>query len=98
MILDSSDRCRLSHLFGLRAASIHPNVLICDLAMPGMDGYELLENVRALEPELGQTPAIAFTAAATNIDQARAQQAGFKAHLAKPIDPNKLVKTILEVG
>ena len=78
--------------------SIHPNVLVCDLAMPGMDGYELLENVRALEPELGQTPAIAFTAAATNIDQARAQQAGFKAHLAKPIDPNKLVKTILEVG
>ena len=78
--------------------SIHPNVLICDLAMPGMDGYELLETVRALEPELGQMPAIAFTAAATNIDQARAQQAGFKAHLAKPIDPNKLVKTILEVG
>lgn len=78
--------------------SFHPNVLICDLAMPGMDGYELLENVRALEPELGQTPAIAFTAAATNIDQARAQRAGFKAHLSKPIDPDKLVKTILEVG
>jgi CheY-like chemotaxis protein len=32
---------------------LHPDVLICDLAMPEMDGYEVLENVRRLEPELG---------------------------------------------
>ena len=51
--------------------SFHPDVLICDLAMPAMDGYELLENVRRLEPELGQMPTIAFTAAARNEDRAR---------------------------
>jgi CheY-like chemotaxis protein len=44
--------------------NVHPDVLVCDLGMAEMDGYELLENVRRLEPRLGQTPAIAFTAAA----------------------------------
>jgi signal transduction histidine kinase/ActR/RegA family two-component response regulator len=77
--------------------SVHPDVLICDLAMPEMDGYELLENVRRLESELGQTPAIAFTASALNEDQARTRKAGFQAHLAKPIDPNRLITIILEL-
>ena len=78
--------------------SVHPDVLICDLAMPEMDGYELLENVRRLESELGQTPAIAFTASALTEDQARTRKAGFQAHLAKPIDPNKLITIILELA
>ena len=38
---------------------VHPDVLICDLAMPEMDGYELLENVRGLEAEIGHLAAIA---------------------------------------
>jgi signal transduction histidine kinase/CheY-like chemotaxis protein len=59
----------------------HPDVLVCDLAMAEMDGYELLENVQRLEPRLGQTPAIAFTAAASNEDRARSLRAGFRAHL-----------------
>jgi CheY-like chemotaxis protein len=63
-----------------------------------MDGYELLENVRRLEPELGELPVIAFTAAAHNEDCARTRQAGFQAHLAKPVDPNKLIMTILELS
>ena len=78
--------------------NVHPNVLICDLAMPEMDGYELLENVRGLEPELGRLPVIAFTAAARNEDRARALRAGFQAHFAKPADPNKLVTTILKLA
>ncbi len=78
--------------------NVHPDVLICDLAMPEMDGYELLENVRRLEPELGQLPVIAFTAAARNEDRARTRRAGFQAHLAKPVDPNKLVTTILQLA
>jgi signal transduction histidine kinase/CheY-like chemotaxis protein len=78
--------------------NIRPDVLICDLAMPKMDGYELLENVRNLEPELGRLPVIAFTAAASNEDRARTLRAGFKAHLVKPVDPNKLVTTILELA
>jgi CheY-like chemotaxis protein len=77
--------------------SFRPDVLVCDLAMPEMGGYELLNNVRRLEPELGQVPAIAFTAAAHNEDRARARRAGFQAHLAKPVEPDELIATILEL-
>lgn len=66
--------------------------------MPGMDGYEVLENVRRLEAELAELPAIAFTAAAGNEDRAAARRAGFHAHLSKPVDPNTLVTTILELA
>jgi CheY-like chemotaxis protein len=78
--------------------NVRPDVLICDLAMPEMDGYELLENVRRLEPQLGRLPVIAFTAAARSEDQARTRRAGFEAHLTKPLDPNKLVTTILQLA
>jgi signal transduction histidine kinase/CheY-like chemotaxis protein len=77
--------------------NLHPDVLLCDLAMPEMNGYEVLENVRRREPELGWLPVIAFTAAARDEDRAATRLAGFQAHLAKPIEPEALVRTILEV-
>jgi signal transduction histidine kinase/CheY-like chemotaxis protein len=77
--------------------NVHPDVLICDLAMPEMDGYELLEKVRSLEPDIAQLPVIAFTAAAREKDRVWTRLAGFQAHLAKPIDPDELVRTILEL-
>jgi signal transduction histidine kinase/ActR/RegA family two-component response regulator len=76
---------------------LHPDVLICDLAMPEMDGYQVLENVQRLELGLGQLPVIAFTAAARDEDRAATRLAGFQAHLAKPIEPEKLVRTVLEL-
>jgi signal transduction histidine kinase/ActR/RegA family two-component response regulator len=76
---------------------LRPDVLICDLAMPEMDGYEVLKNVRRLEPELGPLPMIAFTAAARDEDRVATRLAGFQAHLAKPIEPDKLVRTVLEL-
>ena len=65
--------------------------------MPEMDGYEVLENVRRLEPELGWLPVIAFTAAARDEDRASTRLAGFQAHLVKPVEPEKLIRTILEI-
>jgi CheY-like chemotaxis protein len=76
---------------------LYPDVLICDLAMPEMDGYEVLESVRRFAPEFGQLPVIAFTAAARDEDRAATRLAGFQAHLTKPIEPEKLVRTVLEV-
>ena len=76
---------------------LHPDVLLCDLAMPAMGGYEVLENVRRLEPEFGWLPVIAFTAAARDEDRIATRLAGFQAHLAKPIEPETLVRTVLEV-
>jgi signal transduction histidine kinase/ActR/RegA family two-component response regulator len=77
--------------------NVHPDVLICDLAMPEMDGYELLEKIRSLEPHIAQLPVIAFTAAAREKDRVWTRLAGFQAHLSKPIDPDELVRTILEL-
>ena len=54
---------------------LHPDVLLCDLAMPETDGYKVLENVRRLEPELGWLPVIAFTAAARDEDHAATAKA-----------------------
>jgi signal transduction histidine kinase/ActR/RegA family two-component response regulator len=83
---------------GLHAIrNLRPDILICDLAMPEMDGYEVLETLRRFQPELGQVPAIAFTAAARDEDHVATRRAGFRAHLAKPIEPEKLIRTILEI-
>jgi PAS domain S-box-containing protein len=77
--------------------NVRPDILICDLAMPQMDGYKLLENVRRLEPEIGWLPLIAFTASARSEERARSWRAGFQAHVAKPVNPNELVTTIVKV-
>ncbi|MBV9673615.1 MAG: response regulator [Verrucomicrobia bacterium] len=73
----------------------HPDVLICDLAVPYMEGYDLLTSIRQLEPEISHVPAIACLTAARDEDRAATQRAGFQAHLAKPIDPEELITTIL---
>ena len=75
--------------------NFQPDVLLSDIGMPGMDGYMLLRQVRALPPERGGLiPAIALTAYAGEFNQQQALQAGFHRHLAKPIEPDNLIKTI----
>ncbi|MBV9959197.1 MAG: PAS domain S-box protein [Acidobacteria bacterium] len=73
-----------------------PDVLVSDIGMPVADGYELIQKVRGLEKENGgeQLPAIALTAYASDSARAAALKAGFQKHLAKPIEPSKLVHTI----
>jgi PAS domain S-box-containing protein len=72
-----------------------PNVLLSDIGMPEMDGYMLVRQVRALPPEQGGTiPAIALTAYARDFDEQKALQAGFQAHIAKPVESEVLVKAI----
>ncbi|EGK90775.1 PAS domain S-box protein [Microcoleus vaginatus PCC 9802] len=75
--------------------NFQPDVLLSDIGMPGMDGYMLLRQVRSLPPERGGLiPAIALTAYAGEFNQQQALQAGFHRHLAKPIEPDQLIKTI----
>ena len=71
-----------------------PEVILSDLAMPDEDGYALLERLRGLGLEL---PAIALTGFAGAEDRERALEAGFRDHVAKPIDSNKLVRVVRRV-
>ena len=81
---------------GLAAiAEACPNVLLCDLGLPGEDGFGLIEKVRALSPEQGgNVPAAALTAYTRPEDRLRALQSGFQIHLSKPVDPAELVAAV----
>jgi len=85
-----SGQAALTLLFAHR-----PDVLIADLGMPGMDGYALIEQVRALGPDLGGlTPAIAVTAYASPQDRLQALQAGYQNHVTKPVEADELAIVI----
>lgn len=67
------------------------DVLVCDVGMPGVDGYTLMTKLRALPPERGgRVPAVALTAFASPSDRMRALAAGFQQHVPKPLEPREL--------
>ena len=75
------------------------DVLVTDLGMPDADGYGLLRSVRREHPDgNGLVPAIALTGFTTEEAYARTRTAGFRAHLAKPIEPDRLVRVVAEVA
>jgi len=75
-----------------------PNLLISDLGMPDVDGFELLDWIRHLPREQGgHVPAIALTAFARSEDRLRALEAGFSAHISKPVEPSELIATVASV-
>ncbi|HEX7087945.1 MAG TPA: PAS domain S-box protein [Vicinamibacterales bacterium] len=71
-----------------------PHVLISDVGLPEIDGYELLRLIRERVAANGVIPAIALTAYAGSQDRMRALHAGYQAHLAKPVEPNELIATV----
>ncbi|MGA9768452.1 MAG: response regulator [Blastocatellia bacterium] len=78
----------------LRLAAIEtPRIIISDIGMPDADGYELLAQLRRL-PGMEAVPAIALSGYAMEEDTIRSIAAGFSHHLAKPIDPEKLIEII----
>jgi CheY-like chemotaxis protein/anti-sigma regulatory factor (Ser/Thr protein kinase) len=75
-----------------------PDVLVSDLGMPDMDGFELLAQVRALGSAAGgNLPAVALTAFARSEDRLRALEAGFAAHISKPVEPSQLIATVAKM-
>ncbi|MDZ4878303.1 MAG: Sensor histidine kinase RcsC [Chroococcidiopsis cubana SAG 39.79] len=71
------------------------DILISDIGMPGMDGYMLMQQIRALSlGQGGKIPAIALTAYAGECDRQKALSAGFQKHIAKPIEPEQLIEAV----
>jgi len=83
------------HLALERIEAVRPQVLVVDLGMPGMDGFELIGHIRASSnPAVRDVPAAALTAFARSEDRTRALRSGFEMHLAKPVDPGELVVSV----
>ena len=78
-----------------RIAAVRPDVLIVDLGMPEVDGFELIRRIRAsTNPDVRDVPAAALTAFARSEDRTKALRSGFEMHLAKPVDPGELVASV----
>jgi CheY-like chemotaxis protein len=76
-----------------RAAEVRPDVIVSDLRMPGIDGFEFIRKVRSIG-NLMSVPAIALTGASLGTDIQQALASGFTAHLTKPVDAADLAKKI----
>jgi two-component system, chemotaxis family, CheB/CheR fusion protein len=73
----------------------NPEIVVCDVGLPGEDGHELINRIRALEAESGgRIPALALTAYAGPEDRGKALAAGFDQHVPKPAAPAELVAKV----
>jgi two-component system, cell cycle response regulator DivK len=75
------------------AAAQIPDLILMDLHLPGLDGYEATRRIKA-HPGLGHIPIIAVTAYALSGDDVKAFQAGCDGYVAKPFDPRTLLAAI----
>ena len=73
------------------------DLILMDIQMPHMDGYEATKIIRALNDPRSRIPIIAMTANAFEEDRQRAFEAGMDAHIAKPIDVKILFSTLAQV-
>jgi hypothetical protein len=75
------------------AAALRPDIVLLDIGLPGMDGYELARRIREL-PELGGVQLIAVTGHGQEADRQAATAAGFHSFITKPVDPEELARLL----
>ena len=80
-------------------AEYPPDVLVCDIGLPDIDGYALLQRVREMERARGRraVPSVALTGFASEEERQRAASVGYQIHVSKPVEPDRLVKVIADV-
>jgi CheY-like chemotaxis protein len=78
------------------AESARFDIIVSDIGLPRIDGYELIRRLRRL-PHLSDTPAVALTGYAAPKDAESAFAAGFDAHIPKPVDPSALAEEIEQI-
>jgi signal transduction histidine kinase/CHASE3 domain sensor protein len=79
-----------------RATASHPDIVLLDIGLPKMNGYEAAQRIRA--QSRGDVVLVAVTGWGQEPDRVRAREAGFDVHLTKPVDPAALVALIEELG
>ena len=77
------------------AAAERPDLILMDIQLPGIDGYEVTRRIKA-DPNLQSIPIIAVTSYALSGDEEKARAAGCNGYVAKPYSPRKLLETIRE--
>jgi CheY-like chemotaxis protein len=83
---------------GVKAAEVHrPEVIICDIGLPGMDGYRVARALRG-NPATAAARLIALTGYGQEEDRRRSREAGFDEHLTKPADPAALEALLAGAG
>ena len=79
--------------------SVRPHVLVSDIGMPDMDGYDLLAQIRARpQDDAGSLPALALTAFARPQERQRALDSGYQAYVSKPLDPVELLALVAQLA
>jgi DNA-binding response OmpR family regulator len=73
-----------------------PHVVVCDVAMPAVDGLQFVKNMRTM-PKLAQTPVIFLTAKTTPMDVIAGINAGARFYLTKPFNPPALLEKVVKV-
>src|SRR5690606_3852127 len=83
-----------------QASEQWPDVIVCDISLGEIDGYEVISTIRQIEesrniPLSRRLPAIALSGHTANEDRLHALLAGFQVYMTKPVDPRELVATVL---
>jgi two-component system CheB/CheR fusion protein len=78
------------------AQRFQPKVVLCDLGLPGMDGYAVAGALRA-DPNTSSAYLIALSGYGSDADQQRTREAGFHRHLVKPVDPEELQRILADL-
>jgi CheY-like chemotaxis protein/two-component sensor histidine kinase len=79
------------------ACAFDPRVVLCDIGLPGMDGYQVAERLRS-EPKFKDTVLVALTGYGQAEDREKTRNAGFDHHLVKPVDPERIRELLSEVA
>ena len=97
-IVDTAENGQIALDHVKEASAGDLDLILMDIQMPVMDGYEATKAIRSLDDEdKASIPIVAMTANAFMEDVRSAEEAGMQGHIAKPIDVNKMIQTLTDV-